>query len=147
MPRRARNSPSTIAAYLMPSRDIGFDFGHPSLRGVPLPPDQRACLPDRLVVGTIDPALDGQRAVVTDLLEGAEAGAEIEVAVPGLQAIAVGDVDVHEVLPIRADAGRDIDLFNPHVEEVRHDTDLGADLRRDRRTLLHPVDDVGLIAI
>src|SRR5215207_5188657 len=118
-----------------------------SLRGVPLPPDQCDRLPDRLVIGTVDAALDGERAVVADLFEGAEAGTEIEMAAPGLQAVAVGDVDVDEVLPIGADAGGDVDLFDPHVEEVRHDTDLGADLRRDRRSLLNAVDDVDLVAI
>ena len=66
----------------------------------PLPADQRDRLPDRLVVGAVDPALDGERAVVADLLEGAEAGPEIEVAASGLQAVAVGDVDVDEVLPL-----------------------------------------------
>src|SRR5215207_5519725 len=69
-----------------------------SLRGVPLPPDQCDRLPDRLVVGAVDAALDGERTVVADLLQGAKARAEIEVTAPGLHAVAVSDVDIDEVL-------------------------------------------------
>src|SRR5215212_8383550 len=95
-------------------------LGHEAsaLRGFPLLPDQRDRLADCLVVRAVDPTLDGDRAVVADLLEGAEAGAEIEVAASGLQAVAVGDVDVDQVLPIGTDAGRDVDLLDFHVEEV-----------------------------
>jgi hypothetical protein len=118
-----------------------------ALRGFPLLPDQRDRLADCLVVRAVDPTLDGDRAVVADLLEGAEAGAEIEVAASGLQAVAVGDVDIDQVLPIGADAGRDVDLLDFHVEEVRHDADLGADFRRDGSALLHAIDDVGLVAV
>ena len=80
-------------------------------RRCPLLPDQHDRVPDRLVVGAVGPALDDQRAVIADLLEGAEARAEIEMAAPGLQSVAVGDVDVDHVLAVRADAGGDVGLL------------------------------------
>src|SRR5689334_21048847 len=119
----------------------------PLLRRLPLAPDELRRLADRVVVRAVDAALDGEIAVVADLLQRAETGTEVEVAAARLQPIAVGDMDVDDALPGRADAGRDIRFLDSHVEEVGHDADLRSDLLGDGHPLLQPVDDVGLVAI
>ena len=55
-------------------------------------------------------------------------GAEVEVAETGLEAVAVGDVDIDDVGAGGADGGGDVGFLDVHVEEVGHDHDLRAGL-------------------
>ena len=65
----------------------------------------------------------------------------------GLEAVAVGDVDVDDVLPGRTDARRDVSLLDIHVEEISHDRDPTTDLLGECDALLKPVDEVLLVTV
>ena len=93
-----------------PAEPGAADAGADSRRR-PFPPDQVCRLPDRLVVGAVDAAFDGEGAVVANFFQGAEAGAEVEVPATGLETVAVGDMDIDEVGGVGADAGRQYPLL------------------------------------
>src|SRR5215207_2075120 len=118
-----------------------------SLRGVPQLPQKRGGLGQRLVVGPRDPTLDAEVSVVACLFECGEAGTEVEVSFPWLEAIAVGHVDVDDVPPGGPYARRDVSLFDVHVEEIRHDPNPISDLLGECYALLQPVDEVLLVAV
>src|SRR5918994_4560355 len=118
-----------------------------SLRSVPKLPQEVGRLGQCLVIGARDPTLDAQVSVVAGRFERGEARTEVEVSFPWLEAVAVGDVDVDDMLPGRPDARRDVSLFDVHVEEIRHDPDPIPDLLGERYALLQPVDEVLLVAV
>src|SRR5918993_705598 len=118
-----------------------------SLRSVPKISQKRGRLGQRFIVGARDPALDAEESVVAGLFERGEARKEVEVPFTRLEAVAVGDVDVDDVMPGRPYARRDVRLLDVHVEEIRHDRNPSPDPLGEFDALLQPVDEVLLVAV
>src|SRR5690606_30808572 len=90
------------------------------LGGRPFAADEGDGLADGVVVVSNDAAaFEAEPAVVADILQRPEAGTEVEVAHARLGAVAVGHVDVGDVLGRLANRGRDVGLLDVDRKSTR----------------------------
>jgi hypothetical protein len=83
-------------------------------------------LGERLFGVAPDAALHRHEALEADVPERREGAGKVRVSRPGLEAAAVGEVDVGEAVARRPDGPAEVVLLDVHVEEVAHDLHGGA---------------------
>src|SRR6266545_5601154 len=91
--------------------------------------------------------LDGEIAVVADVLERPHEQLPVDRALAGRHAVVVGDVEIDELVAGVSDRGGPIRFLDIHVEDVQADAAIASDVFGERERLIATVEEVRLEAV